>query len=362
MAVKALQPKCLDEAYDMVKKEQVDRTSNSRFKQEPYTNFDRVRATETDKECEIKALRNEVIALRKQIQTLFSLLGKNSGTSSAKNTPSPAVVCFNCGTKGHIARDCKRPKKCDICGKQGHISKFCQNARYNVVRHLNATKPTEEDQQSHVSQNDDDELKSENDFFLVSDSKSKNTGKKISKNNRKQLDEIEHWERYIAGLGKKPKHSGNTVITNGNLEKAINKPIVRGFLEGKQGKLFLDTGAEINVIDKTLLEKLQENSNEITVEPKKSSITCANGTKMSSFGVANILVKIGDVSSFQKFVIVDGLFPKVFLGIKALKHMRISIDAKSECARIGKTRIPFISGVESITSENVLQSSLRAKI
>ena len=141
----------------------------------------------------------------------------------------------------------------------------------------------------------------------------------------------------------------------------MNKPIVRGTLEGKQGKIFLDSGAEINVIDSTLLVSLMEESKGITVEKKETDITCANGSRMSSKGIAMILVGYGSYSSYQRFVIVDEIFPKVFIGIKAMKHMNVKIDPRNECAKIRKVKLPFISGVESTTSDagNAQQSTGR---
>lgn len=36
--------------------------------------------------------------------------------------------CFNCNTYGHMAKDCRKPKKsgCFRCGKEGHIAKDCR--------------------------------------------------------------------------------------------------------------------------------------------------------------------------------------------------------------------------------------------
>eukprot|EP00435_Cladocopium_sp_Y103_P013184 s4440_g3.t1 len=33
--------------------------------------------------------------------------------------------CFNCGKKGHLAKDCRNLPKCKHCGKSGHMAKDC---------------------------------------------------------------------------------------------------------------------------------------------------------------------------------------------------------------------------------------------
>ena len=123
-------------------------------------------------------------------------------------------------------------------------------------------------------------------------------------------------------------------------------------MEGKTGKIFLDSGAEINVIDSNLLERLAECNKNIHIEFKKTYISCANGSRMESKRIATILVGLGRQSSFQKFMVIDNLFPRVFLGIKAMKHMDVILDARNERAIIKGVHIPFIS-VEKSTEANL---------
>ena len=44
-----------------------------------------------------------------------------------------AEACYNCGRGGHIAKDCKEPKRereqcCYNCGKPGHLARDCDHA------------------------------------------------------------------------------------------------------------------------------------------------------------------------------------------------------------------------------------------
>nr|AVE27443.1 gag protein [Human immunodeficiency virus 1] len=49
--------------------------------------------------------------------------------------PRKIVKCFNCGKEGHIARNCKAPRKkgCWKCGKEGHQMKDCTERQANFL-------------------------------------------------------------------------------------------------------------------------------------------------------------------------------------------------------------------------------------
>ena len=60
---------------------------------------------------------------------------KNRGNRAPKvdddgNVRPTSRRCFNCGTQGHLSRDCTLPPgntACYACGGQGHKSKDCPN-------------------------------------------------------------------------------------------------------------------------------------------------------------------------------------------------------------------------------------------
>nr|AIG15826.1 gag protein [Human immunodeficiency virus 1] len=49
--------------------------------------------------------------------------------------PRRIVKCFNCGKEGHVARNCKAPRKkgCWKCGKEGHQMKDCTERQANFL-------------------------------------------------------------------------------------------------------------------------------------------------------------------------------------------------------------------------------------
>nr|QDR92039.1 gag protein [Human immunodeficiency virus 1] len=53
-------------------------------------------------------------------------------------SPRKIVKCFNCGKEGHIARNCKAPRKkgCWKCGKEGHQMKDCTERQANFLGRL----------------------------------------------------------------------------------------------------------------------------------------------------------------------------------------------------------------------------------
>lgn len=47
--------------------------------------------------------------------------------------------CYNCQKPGHMAKDCRVPKKketrkCYNCGLEGHLSKNCRKPKKNKIR------------------------------------------------------------------------------------------------------------------------------------------------------------------------------------------------------------------------------------
>eukprot|EP00435_Cladocopium_sp_Y103_P038385 s723_g10.t1 len=50
---------------------------------------------------------------------------KGQSKGQGKGNTDSNTECFNCGKKGHLAKDCKNPPRCKHCGKSGHLAKDC---------------------------------------------------------------------------------------------------------------------------------------------------------------------------------------------------------------------------------------------
>nr|AGH00870.1 gag protein [Human immunodeficiency virus 1] len=65
-----------------------------------------------------------------QVNTTSIMMQKSNFKGSRK-----IVKCFNCGKEGHIARNCRAPRKrgCWKCGKEGHQMKDCTERQANFL-------------------------------------------------------------------------------------------------------------------------------------------------------------------------------------------------------------------------------------
>ena len=52
--------------------------------------------------------------------------GRGGGRGNTNSFPE-SIICYNCGGRRHIAKDCKKP--CGTCGKAGHTSNRCWSGR-----------------------------------------------------------------------------------------------------------------------------------------------------------------------------------------------------------------------------------------
>nr|AAC97580.1 gag polyprotein [Human immunodeficiency virus 1] len=75
-------------------------------------------------------------------RVLAEAMSRATGTSAAimmqKNNfkgPRRGIKCFNCGKEGHLARNCRAPRKkgCWKCGKEGHQMKDCTERQANFL-------------------------------------------------------------------------------------------------------------------------------------------------------------------------------------------------------------------------------------
>ena len=287
------------------------------------------------------------------------------------------MECWTCGEKGHIARFCKQIT-CYKCGKRGHVASQCGGLRQN--RQIRCLENVEEDWESddftdfenesiiqgdidHTEETEvqihvmhvEDELEKEILALTIhQDSVKKTRGKTAYKNECANLRtkktyprEIIELAEFIEGKAKKPNKSTPTLISSTHSERAQNKPVVKGLCETTKTKLFCDSGAEVNVMDNSLFEKLRRNEKRIKVHSARKIIRCANNSKISVLGWARLSITVGGFRKTCKFWVVPKIFPRIILGIRAMKDMEMSIDPAKDCVWVKGVREPFLSKVNS---------------
>lgn len=390
----------LDEAYRLVKKEK----SNS--------GVEGVRKMEikTDQQTsELEKLQNQMLMLQKQLTYIVTILENikpsnrpsyaditrrkpdaNEGGGQyqyTRNGPRRSlqqnrdIQCWNCGANGHIARNC-RSNRCSACGQAGHAARYCRADRKpRRVRRIWEDKGNEEwevrgaDDKLSDSSSQESEAQSLQEIpevcaltihpskYSQGHVKTANAEKRI----KKYPDYIVELEEFVEGKRPMKKtclvEERKTAKTSARTELDRNKPLVRGKCEGKQTKLFLDTGAEINVVDEEFIQQMRDHP--IHRHRQDRVIKCANNSKMDTKGWVRLQIEVGGRSKRCKFWVVKNLFPKVIVGIRAMRDMGMTIDPANECVWVSGRKVNFTGRVQpqSLQSEsgNASQPGLRVE-
>jgi len=346
--LKQLMPKNIDEAYAAIKnvKEGKDCVRQMQSKENGCT------------QCtsHIKELANKIDYLHKIITTLQrSVMEITSKPFSREQYPRRQA-------NAPPPRNNRPPIRCYNCNKIGHLQKFCRNQRRNFRQlsyddnNSNRTFFSQQDNQSTQSIPETDNYDNSCNLIQYNEEKDyTNPARTAKKYNRCSMhtsrydDEIYSLEKYINGQSPiKTVAMPMTVITTRNSETARNKPIINGLVNGKQSKVFLDSGANVNVIDETFLIK-QVGIISSEIKPHVSAISCANGSQLGVTGTCNLSVTLGNSTKLVPFLVVKKMFPPVILGIVGMKQLSASICPKRSCAFIDHLRVPFLSTVDSVT-------------
>jgi len=362
--------KSLDECFKAVKK---DTGNNS-----PTAEGDFCLIQKTENSGLLQELVNTVTFLKNQVSYLITVVNKGqlSKDKSVKNnsfrnpinrTPNK-ITCFNCNKQGHYANNCTNRPFCINCNKAGHNLRTCKtrnqtlhqiegeryrdNASINEDYSDNGEISDEIHQVCMVQVEKTPDIKSiatpvkqVNNKSIAQVNKNMNSQKQSK---RTYPDEIIQWSNFIEGKGKKPV---NTFATAVKSTIKINKPIITATIENERKNIFLDSGAELNVISSEVASKLIKSNNKIRHNTTSRNLKCANGTTMSSLGKIELNISLVP-GKFEKMIfdIVPKISPSILLGIRQLKKSNININANKNLAIVSGFEIPFSSKIYSPTT------------
>ena len=390
-AVKLLKPKTLEEAVSLIKEEdeqkETGRISHVRGYEEGRMNDEsegnRVRHMRVDKNAtlEIQKLKEEVRRLQAIINAKVE---EKNAVRKEYGRDAREIVCFNCDRKGHIARDCDQEKKwkcyncnkighranecpekassmtCYGCNKKGHLIKDCRYQKGESKKLEDKRRDYRRDDFKRVRQleeisvaayDSDSSTSSYSERGIKSITKQENK-KKVHK--RKTLEE--KWADYIEGSTAKPKKTlrgiAQTLISQRRSEKAANKPIICCKIQGQEVKALFDTGADLNVVSSEFAKILMEKNPEIIIKDSKTRVAYADGSKGRSQGWIKLRMDLGAQTTTHKFEIMEDIFPHVYIGLRCMKEIKLTMIPAEDCIEIMGVKIPFLSKTKEPSSLN----------
>lgn len=398
LALQALKPKTLDDALKFVKKESainsigVQQEENIRLIQPPRQDSSRISELQnavSNMQAQIAELKALVMELRTDSKMDRSpnnspvrnynpggqrrpgeagrtyadmVAGRNT---NRRSTPvQEKIQCYACHEFGHIARYCNQKLPCAHCGMRNHQTQYCrqrqqQSRDSGKLRHFVEVDGEAENPEisGTLAQNTQSDLSSVDEQEDYAHLRVIRVSKPVRPNvviprckggaETREVTTLANFVNGHAALPRKYRSSSRTVITKADKELAKNKPLVNCNIGKQNVKTLLDTGAEANIIDSSCLESLKHKDDETTFIRRPSFVTCANGSKMPVIGIVFAVVKLGEVSSRQKFLVVNSLIPRAIIGIRTMKQMNVLVDPANNCIHVGPDRIKFISHIEN---------------
>ena len=192
--------------------------------------------------------------------------------------------------------------------------------------------------------------KNDNNVHVIECSKFPNKYKKLTKvkGTNKKNEAVERWLSYIEG--ENTLEYAKAAIEDPPRDHG-NKPLIKGKVQGYKHSIFLDSGAEINVIDGGFLKTIMKNTKvKLFKEHSQVKIRCANGTSMKVLGKAELNIEIGNKIEKQVFTVVSKIKPRIIIGIKQMKKTGIKIDASMDCIWLDGERVPFLRNIGAPTT------------
>ena len=374
-ALELQKPDSLHEAYELVRELKVEQSDIHCRKLED----DDTNSMGCDDDLEIRNLNMKssnpkLLSLEKKVDSIILTLQKleNYIMSKSADTPNKYVQsgrrdayrqhqkfkdekrCFNCGSFKHLARNCFKNRK--QFGERKNNFRLLQDVENN----------DNENNSIHFSDNCSIEsLEHESNFeckTMNTESGKKRvrtfSNKKATKHYPQEILELENYVtgrsinketvKLLKSYNRERATKAMTVITKTHPERAKNKPVVIGSIQTVESKIFIDSGSEINVIDRSfLLNDLKVK--EECIKRTNSTVKCANSSQLKVLGKVTLKVQLGMNSQEVDFLVTDKLFPNVIIGIVAMKLLDIVMDVRRDGIYVNEFFIPFLSKVETTT-------------
>ena len=348
----------LEECYNFIKDNETDIVEDSIQEEQ----MNEIYPVNEDYERRIRSLENSVRQLKEKLDQITRNKRTNYEGRLGQRGQRSGNNCYNCGKKGHIARNCY----------------FQQSRRNRVVNNIvdDVEDETRSCEETSVLQSDEDEkledvittvdVTNEDSWSVVKSSRSKSNTKKYLR--RQRMDDykdnsITAWTQYVNGQGGKPKKSlktGGNINTQytptiiHNTSQAKNKALVLCCIEGRATKVLFDSGATQNVISADLFRELSR-LRDIEIKKTSRSLKCANNSKLTCLGNAVLDIEIGNTRCRKIFTVVEELSQKAIIGIRGMKASNIVIDARKNGIFCNNEFLKFVGKIASPTviSENL---------
>lgn len=356
-AVKTQKPLSIDEAFNCVRNLQRCESQN--------VNANVAALGRSPRDSAIADLQKQVAYLTQLVLALKSSLQSQPPAPIRKRyEPQKKLTqpCRICKKNNHDTDQCwfknknQNANSCYICGEHGHYSRTCPKNK----RHI---RQMQEETSENTSMGDSDIpslpveeyancIQEGKDWILVQPKRKKRAFKppKTIFRPKQYSKEIEHDYNYIMGRSKENSYgfssqAAMTIHKKSQLHHD-NKPTVAARVNGVSTHAFLDTGSEINVVDKQFaINRLGVTEQQFSDSKKK--IKCANGSSMNICGSTQLNVQLG-VSQMQlSFIVADKVSPHFIVGIRGLKSLQTSIDPERSAAIVQGVELPFINKIEA---------------
>jgi len=122
----------------------------------------------------------------------------------------------------------------------------------------------------------------------------------------------------------------------------------------KSSRALIDTGAHYSCLNADFAKRahIQINTDTLSTLPK---LTNANGKPMSLVGSATTCISIAGYERYVDFVIVDGLYHNVILGIEALTDMKAVIDVHNSVLSVDNNLVS-VPLIQRFSANNILRT------